>query len=234
MTALVAVDYGVPGQDYNAADAVATSNNGTHLVSPAGPAGVGPHQLSWHGTGTAVAKPQLAGLFTYQSGNSLARVPDGTSTTILFGEYAGAYISWNGGGGIPSGAIGASWSCGFNYSGFGTPTAYDPTNPATEQYNQYAFFSSRHAGNVVNFAFADGSRAQPLDIDRLEHLGLLDRLSGRGGRHPGLRSVRQRSLDHDPPSFHVGRDAGGTGRGRLRRMLQRQPEDSGQFRRRTR
>ena len=159
VTALVSVDYGVPGLDYNAADAVAVNNNGTHLVSAApGRLVLGRcSYLGMGGWGPPSQKPQLAGLFTYQSGNSLARVPDGTSTTILFGEYAGSYVSWNGGGGIPSGPTGASWSCGFNYSGFGTPTAYDPTNPSTEQYNQYAFFSSRHAGNVVNFAFADGS-----------------------------------------------------------------------------
>ena len=159
VTALVSVDYGAPGVDYNAADTVATADNGTHLVSPApGRLVLGRcSYLGMGGYGPPSQDPQAVGLFTYNSATSLARVPDGTSNTILFGEYAGSYISWAGNGGIPSGPTGASWSCGFNYSGWGTPTSYDPTNPATEQYKQYATFSGRHAGNVVNFAFADGS-----------------------------------------------------------------------------
>jgi prepilin-type processing-associated H-X9-DG protein len=101
------------------------------------------------------------GLFTYNSRNSLARVPDGTSNTILFGEYAGGSNSWTQSdgtqsGGIPNGLMGAAWSCGFNYSGFGGPTTtgIDDVNQSA-----WAFFSSRHT-NVVNFAFADGSVRQ--------------------------------------------------------------------------
>ena len=159
VTALVAVDYGTPGVDYDAADTVATMNGGAHLVSAApGRLVLGRcSYLGMGGFGPPSQNPQGVGLFTYQSSNSLARVPDGTSNTLLFGEYAGSYVSWAGSGGIPSGPTGASWSCGFNYSGWSTPTAYDPTSPATEHYNQYAFFSGRHAGGVVNFAFADGS-----------------------------------------------------------------------------
>jgi prepilin-type N-terminal cleavage/methylation domain-containing protein/prepilin-type processing-associated H-X9-DG protein len=98
--------------------------------------------------------PGCQGLLTYQSANSLARVPDGTSNTILYGEMSGGYIAWGGGGGIANGVSGVSWSAGFNYSGFATPFNGDPSNPNTSKW--YAF-SSAHTGGIVNFCFADGS-----------------------------------------------------------------------------
>ena len=49
------------------------------------------------------------GLMYYQSKNALAKVPDGTSNTWLFGEMCGGWINWNGGGGIPDGIGSPSW-----------------------------------------------------------------------------------------------------------------------------
>ena len=151
VTVLMCVDYGTAGTDYAAGGA------GGHVFSSA-PGRDVMGRSSYLGMGGYYAPsqyPQYQGLLTYQSSTSLARVPDGTSTTILFGEFAGGYIGWGGNGGIPSGASGGSWSCGFNYSGFSGPVTGDPTNPNSTA--AWYAFGSQHAGNVVNFAFADGS-----------------------------------------------------------------------------
>jgi hypothetical protein len=62
-------------------------------------------------------------LGSYNSTNSVARVADGTSNTVMFGEIVGEKITRNRAGGIPDGLGGASWTVGFNYSGFGSPEA---------------------------------------------------------------------------------------------------------------
>ena len=81
--------------------------------------------------------------------NGLDKVPDGTSNTMLFGEYAGGNIVWGGSGGLPDGWATGGWSCGFNYTCFGT---YQNNGV-----NQWGYFSSRHTGNMFNCCFADGS-----------------------------------------------------------------------------
>jgi prepilin-type processing-associated H-X9-DG protein len=112
--------------------------------------------------------PQLAGLFTYRSDTSIAKVPDGTSNTFMFIEYAGGWINWGGGGGIPDGWDGAHWSCAFNYTGFGTPATYINSNNAGAKAGDFswALFGSRHTGNICNIAYADASvRAVTPQID---------------------------------------------------------------------
>jgi hypothetical protein len=100
--------------------------------------------------------PGCQGLFTYKSGNSLARVPDGTSNTLMFAEYVGGNIDWKGQGGIPSGLSGASWACGFGYTGFNGPS---PSGSLPDRNgNSYWYtFGSDHSGHVCNVALADGS-----------------------------------------------------------------------------
>jgi len=105
--------------------------------------------------------PQYKGMFTYNSRNALAKIPDGTSNTIMFGEIMGGLIDWGGGGGIGASGnpvlSGYSWAGGFNYSGFDTPQA----GPKTDWWR----FSSRHPAQV-NFAMGDGSvRALGTNID---------------------------------------------------------------------
>jgi prepilin-type processing-associated H-X9-DG protein len=104
--------------------------------------------------------PGCDGFFTFKSQNSIARIPDGTSNTIMFGEYAGGTIYWGGGGGIPDGVDGAAWACGFNYSGFDTPTTINFDSNGNGPNGQtgtptYARFSSRHTNQVI-FCFGDG------------------------------------------------------------------------------
>jgi prepilin-type N-terminal cleavage/methylation domain-containing protein/prepilin-type processing-associated H-X9-DG protein len=94
----------------------------------------------------------FVGLFTYNSSNSLAKVSDGTSNTIAFGEYVGGPLTWGGGGGIPDGKDGAAWVAGYQYSGFGPPSSIGSKDP-----NGVYYFGSDHTGNIANFAFADGT-----------------------------------------------------------------------------
>jgi prepilin-type N-terminal cleavage/methylation domain-containing protein/prepilin-type processing-associated H-X9-DG protein len=106
--------------------------------------------------------PGCQGLFTYQSRNSLDRVPDGTSSTFLFIEYVGGNIPWNGQGGIPNGPTGAAWTWGFNYTGYGTPsadafTSADLVYRDDGQSGDFSRFGSKHAGGVVNVCYADAS-----------------------------------------------------------------------------
>jgi prepilin-type N-terminal cleavage/methylation domain-containing protein/prepilin-type processing-associated H-X9-DG protein len=93
------------------------------------------------------------GLLTYNSKNALGKCPDGTSNTMMFAEYAGGFIKWNGSGGIPDGWAGGSWSCGFNYSCFGLDTNINLNDGNHGWYS----FGSNHAGGLINTAFGDGS-----------------------------------------------------------------------------
>jgi prepilin-type N-terminal cleavage/methylation domain-containing protein len=87
------------------------------------------------------------GLLYYLSKTTLGRVPDGTSNTMLYGEYAGGALTWGGGGGIPDGWAGVHWGCGGEPTCFGLST----TGP------QYWSYASEHSGNIIQFAYADGS-----------------------------------------------------------------------------
>lgn len=94
------------------------------------------------------------GLMYYQGKNAIARVPDGSSNTWLFGEMCGGFIAWNGSGGIPNGVCPPSWCAGFAYTAFGLQD-----NPAAGQSTDngsWARFASLHTG-LTNFGYADGS-----------------------------------------------------------------------------
>jgi len=112
--------------------------------------------------------PTYVGVFTWKSAVKISTITngDGTSNTMGFAEYFGGWIYWAGAGGIPDGIDGASWSCGFNYTGFGTPAtnpaAVPPPATATTAAGSgpYGQFSSMHTGNIINVAFCDGSVRQ--------------------------------------------------------------------------
>jgi prepilin-type N-terminal cleavage/methylation domain-containing protein len=146
VTVCMGVYYGTPGLDYP----LAYGTGNAHLYSSA-PGRLVLGRSNYTGMGGYYAPsqyPQYKGFFTHKSATALARCPDGTSNTILFGEWAGGQIDWGGSGGIPNGISGVSWVCGFNYSGWGPPAAGDRTN--------WWGFSSNHT-QIVNFGWGDGS-----------------------------------------------------------------------------
>jgi hypothetical protein len=111
--------------------------------------------------------PQYRGMFTFQSKNKLAAIPDGTSTTLAFLEGAGGY-----GSGLSAaidGWWGNSWGMGSTFSRFGT--CPDHTNPNCDFDSNgrglaWALPGSQHAGNRINVAYGDGSiRSIPPALD---------------------------------------------------------------------
>jgi prepilin-type N-terminal cleavage/methylation domain-containing protein/prepilin-type processing-associated H-X9-DG protein len=96
------------------------------------------------------------GLLHYNSKTTIGRVPDGTSNTLMFGEYAGGYINWGGNGTtsapLPGWATG-HWSCGFDFSCFGLDTNININDGGHGWWS----FGSEHAGGLIQFAYADGS-----------------------------------------------------------------------------
>jgi len=95
------------------------------------------------GRGTSPAWARYAGLFTNRSRNAVARVPDGTSQTLLVGEYDGGRQD-----GRPH--VHGSWA------GVGAMPTWGGLPGGGEAFVHAAHFGSRHLG-VVNFCFADGS-----------------------------------------------------------------------------
>jgi len=96
------------------------------------------------------------GLLHYNSKTTIGRVPDGTSNTLLYGEYAGGYIDWGGTGADATplpGWTSPNFSCGFDYSCFGLDTNIN-INDGT---HGWWSFGSEHAGGLIQFAYADGS-----------------------------------------------------------------------------
>jgi prepilin-type N-terminal cleavage/methylation domain-containing protein/prepilin-type processing-associated H-X9-DG protein len=99
--------------------------------------------------GTGTSPGQFAGMFTYQSKVTMVQISDGTSNTIMFGEYGNCYVDYGSGDprtGNCAGAVAGSqlftyWAPAVNVS---------PSNPIW-----YAF-GSKHTG-TFNVAFADGS-----------------------------------------------------------------------------
>jgi prepilin-type processing-associated H-X9-DG protein len=168
VTAEVGVYYGVKGVDYPAPVVVPPGLPGYFAVTAA-PGRLVLGRTNYLGVGgyyvPSVYRNNV-GLFTFKSRVSLPTVTarDGTSNTTMFGEYAGGYQPWGGSGGIPSGVQVAAWTCGFNYTAFGTPTV-GKMSDQTPNLNNWAYFSSQHPGGA-NFCFADGAvRTIGPDID---------------------------------------------------------------------
>jgi prepilin-type N-terminal cleavage/methylation domain-containing protein len=131
----------VAGLDYSPtipAGNLPANNNTLVLVYLTDSATVNYAHTNYLGVGGKFAPsvdPHNVGLFTYNSQVSLAAVPDGTSTTVMFGENTGSTTA------------GASWVCGSLITNMGTPVA---GTYSTDR------FSSLHDA-VINVCYADGS-----------------------------------------------------------------------------
>jgi prepilin-type N-terminal cleavage/methylation domain-containing protein/prepilin-type processing-associated H-X9-DG protein len=166
MTVLMMADYGNAGKDYNSG-----APGGAHVFSSY-PGGLVLGRSNYLGSGgyLGTSNPQYAGLLTYNSRNSVGRVPDGTSNTLLYIEYVGGTVLWGGSGGIPDGVDGAAWTCGFNYTGFavnGSGANISPIGSVgicpgreTQKDGCWFAFGSDHTGNIINVCYADGSVRQ--------------------------------------------------------------------------
>jgi hypothetical protein len=115
----------------------------------------------WRDFGGSIGKAH--GLFGYNSVTALAKVPDGTSNTIMVMEMPGGHINWNGSGGLDNGWCTPSWAAGFNYSAFWLcPNASNgncryTSADAREQRNSFGTFGTLHGGDIIMTGMADGS-----------------------------------------------------------------------------
>ncbi len=101
--------------------------------------------------------PANVGYFQFSAtGNKGTKVmvPDGSSNSVMFAEYAGGWVVWGGGGGVPDGPTGWAWGGGAIFSGFGSPVTGSATTAANA--SQYLVANSQHT-SIVNVAFGDGS-----------------------------------------------------------------------------
>jgi prepilin-type N-terminal cleavage/methylation domain-containing protein/prepilin-type processing-associated H-X9-DG protein len=103
----------------------------------------------------SIAEDPYRGIFTYKSSNALAKIPDGTSTTLMYGESPGG-LSGRGTGSW----VANSWIGGAQWIEFGM--CPNPTNPNCDfsgsgRGMHPSIFGTMHTGNRVNFVFGDGS-----------------------------------------------------------------------------
>jgi prepilin-type N-terminal cleavage/methylation domain-containing protein len=152
----------------------------THYLSVAGILGkIGPEWYIPYQSGVFNNDDSLIGVYTTRAKLSVVRVADGTSKMLAFGEAPGTIAT-----GIEDSGefvLGHAWMgtanlptiAGLDCSGENGA----PNSGATYQ-THWLYFGSMHAGDIVPFAYADGS---------VHHLGksidprLLDALSTIGG-----------------------------------------------------
>jgi prepilin-type processing-associated H-X9-DG protein len=107
-----------------------------------------------------VTGPGTIGTIQNNSPNSLGRVPDGTSNTLLFGEWAGGFLDTGTGPGgptAPRGWASPTWMAAYNFTQIGlAPSPVQVTNGNDQWAKSPGQFGSMHT-NIINFAYADGS-----------------------------------------------------------------------------
>lgn len=98
----------------------------------------------------------LKGIFTQRSKTKFGTISDGTSNTIMFGEVTGVFTD-------PCKATGGTESFWWPTAGGmithwmqSVPTSGTPWQTSVNCKSQFKF-SSRHSGNIINCALADGS-----------------------------------------------------------------------------
>jgi prepilin-type N-terminal cleavage/methylation domain-containing protein/prepilin-type processing-associated H-X9-DG protein len=131
-------------------------------------------------TANPPANVDARGLFYYKSKESVGRVPDGTSNTLMFVENAGGLFSSNTDPNFaaPKWTMNA-WAWGVWWSGYGVcPNSNAPNAPGQNcstaagglNLSLYAA-GSLHAGNICNVAMADGS-VKGLNFRSIDRLSL--------------------------------------------------------------
>jgi prepilin-type N-terminal cleavage/methylation domain-containing protein len=163
VTSLLVVSYGLTaGVDYNA------YASGGHIASAAPGRDVINH-VNYMGVAGAtgfvdnkkVTHLPNYGPFTYNSNVSLGQISsaDGTSNTLMFGEYAGGFTTVLSP--LATGLMTASRATGFNYTNFQPPTGYGQLATAAQVNDPngaaWGFFGSMHTGNITQFSMCDGS-----------------------------------------------------------------------------
>jgi prepilin-type N-terminal cleavage/methylation domain-containing protein/prepilin-type processing-associated H-X9-DG protein len=165
-------DFGTPGTYWYSTEPGAQIMGRTNYLASAG----------WPVPRTDRTNPNgtvdVHGLFYYNSSESLGRVPDGTSNTLMFVENAGGLNSISGDAffGTPKWWMNA-WAWGVWWSGYGIcPNANKPPGQNcnnTPQGRGLSLFSagSMHAGSICNVAMADGS-VRGLNVPAIDSLSL--------------------------------------------------------------
>jgi prepilin-type N-terminal cleavage/methylation domain-containing protein/prepilin-type processing-associated H-X9-DG protein len=115
---------------------------------------------------TSTANPPATvdahGLFYYNSQESLGRVPDGTSNTVMFAECAGGIFN-TGDPNIGTTWVSNAWAYGVWFSAYGicpnpnSPPGQNCRNTPDGKGLSVFAAGSMHAGNICNMAMADGS-----------------------------------------------------------------------------
>jgi prepilin-type processing-associated H-X9-DG protein len=97
------------------------------------------------------------GVFYYKSTTTLAKIPDGTTNTIMFVEAAGGKVTVSG---LGTGWANDTWNFGIWYSAFWICPRRDNNNcdfSAGGRGVSWGLASSLHDGPICNVAMADGS-----------------------------------------------------------------------------
>jgi prepilin-type N-terminal cleavage/methylation domain-containing protein/prepilin-type processing-associated H-X9-DG protein len=134
------------------------------------------------------AMVDVHGLFYYKSKESLGRVPDGTSNTLMFVECAGGLFQGNAGDPFFSNKMWTmnAWAYGLWWSGYGicpnssSPPGQNCDNTPGGNGLSFASAGSMHAGGICNVTFADGS-VRGLNAPALDALSLYYLAGARDG-----------------------------------------------------
>ncbi len=140
----------------------------TGVVGTAGPQDVitDAAGLPYPALGTRSIRTELLGVFGRRSETPLAKVIDGTSKTLMFGEAPGTFgtnagdtFDWSSGqyDGFVQGFAWAGWACIPTYFGLDPSDADGEPNPEARYQTHWRQFGSVHSGGVVLFTMADGS-----------------------------------------------------------------------------
>ncbi len=156
--------YGTPDVDYNLA--IAGPQNGSSPSGLPGALVLGRTNYvanagDWRNILIRNSNPQAGtsckGPYRYKSKNTLESIVDGTSNTFLFAETAGGFQDL---GSLGMGWTSETWNFGVWHSALGVCPNSENKNCNTKPEGRgvsWGAASSFHAGNMINFAFGDGS-----------------------------------------------------------------------------